>query len=267
MLRRPTSASWLALHLSIATANAWMPAAHQRPAAAIGLLSRRAAACHALVDPLCPSEELCALTSEELFAPSPPDRRTTLGPAARARRFGQRSAVKYRRLMQRRYLLLASVQAAVLRGGADVVGRSLIPAEAYALDVEATNVYVHGAALGFVALFVSGVGCASWQRLLEASAGSETTPEIIVLKCTADYFIWAPIANTLYLVLVPLLMGQTPAAAFQIMLDGFGAVSLLELCIWTPYNLLSFRFLPLELRPPTQSALAALFTIGLSLYC
>ncbi|EOD37051.1 hypothetical protein EMIHUDRAFT_110055 [Emiliania huxleyi CCMP1516] len=147
--------------------------------------------------------------------------------------------------MQRRYLLLASVQAAVLRGGADVVGRSLIPAEAYALDVEATNVY----------------------RLLEASAGSETTPEIIVLKCTADYFIWAPIANTLYLVLVPLLMGQTPAAAFQIMLDGFGAVSLLELCIWTPYNLLSFRFLPLELRPPTQSALAALFTIGLSLYC
>lgn len=167
--------------------------------------------------------------------------------------------------MQTNFLLGSAVAAAALRGGADVVGHLMLPGH-----VEA-QVATHGAAMALAAFVISGYGTATWQRTLEAASEGDShtwgKDQDAVFKATADYIVWAPIANTGYLLAIPLLTGQGVDVAMQTMCAGFVSVSLLELAIIAPYNLCAYRFIPLDMRVPAQSTLAAAFTIGLAWYC
>ena len=86
-------------------------------------------------------------------------------------------------------------------------------------------------------------------------------------KAATDYSVWAPFANTCYLLGVPLLTGHDVAAALQTLQAGFASVMLLELSIFAPYNIFAFRNISLNYRPAVSAALAFLFTVGLAGLC
>ena len=82
-------------------------------------------------------------------------------------------------------------------------------------------------------------------------------------KTFTDYTCWAPLANSAYLLLVPLMTGHGGLAdATSALQQGFLSVMLLEASIFMPYNLLAFNSIPAPLRPPCGSVLSAIFTIG-----
>ena len=82
-------------------------------------------------------------------------------------------------------------------------------------------------------------------------------------KTFTDYTCWAPLANSAYLFLVPLMTSHGGLAdATTALQQGFLSVMLLEASIFMPYNLLAFNSIPAPLRPPCGSVLSAIFTIG-----
>ena len=150
---------------------------------------------------------------------------------------------------------VAALQSGVLRGVADVVAHrdSVDPA--------------HTTAIFLLAFFVSGLGNAMWLRRLETMYGTGTEPATLARKTATDYSVWAPFANSAYLLGVPLLTGHDVAAALSTLQSGFLSVMLMELCIFAPYNLFAFRSISLNLRPAVSAVLAFAFTIGLSSQC
>ena len=111
-------------------------------------------------------------------------------------------------------------------------------------------------------LLISGYGGAVWLRHLETKLGSGTAPADVLRKTLTDYTCWAPCANGLYLLLVPLLTGHSLEASLTALQAGFVSVMLLEASLFMPYNLLAFNSIPAPLRPPAGALLSALFTIG-----
>ena len=121
----------------------------------------------------------------------------------------------------------------------------------------------HAVAMAAIAAGVSGFGGAMWLRKLEGLYGTSTEPGVVARKTATDYVFWAPIANTAYLLGLPLLTGHGAEAALSTWQAGFVSVMLLELSIFMPYNVFAFRMIPLEARPLVQTLLSAAFTIGL----
>ena len=162
---------------------------------------------------------------------------------------------RYAQLAQDYFLPVAALQSGVLRGVADVVAHrdSVDPA--------------HTTAIFLLAFFVSGLGNAMWLRRLETMYGTGTEPATLARKTATDYSVWAPFANSAYLLGVPLLTGHDVAAALSTLQSGFLSVMLMELCIFAPYNLFAFRSISLNLRPAVSAVLAFAFTIGLSSQC
>ena len=227
-------------------------------------------------------------------------------------------ADKYRQLSTDHYLALAATQSALLRGGSDLVAQSLRGTAA--LD------FSHAAAMGTIGLLVSGCLGATWLRTIEGKLGEPgcTKPTTVAKKTLADFCLYAPFANSAYLVLVPLLsavysmiLSSHPAASAMLagisVLDavpgfageaaassacaadagalvapsaascdladvaagsiahwehgGFLGVMQLELIMFAPYNLLSFRLIPSAFRPYTTAAACAAFTVVMSGMC
>jgi len=163
-------------------------------------------------------------------------------------------AVRYARVSRDHFLPLAAAQAGALRGASDLVGQGLQHAPADP---------THAVAMAAIAAGVSGFGGAMWLRKLEGLYGTSTEPGVVARKTATDYVFWAPIANTAYLLGLPLLTGHGAEAALSTWQAGFVSVMLLELSIFMPYNVFAFRMIPLEARPLVQTLLSAAFTIGL----
>lgn len=108
--------------------------------------------------------------------------------------------------LETHYYRTTAIQATVLVGLGDL-GAQLIERRATG-DAYEPQRTLRMAVLG---LFIAGFGTSTWLRLLEAALPGNGTPEIVVEKACLDACIWAPIANTLYLVLTPLLEGDSPA--------------------------------------------------------
>jgi len=175
------------------------------------------------------------------------------------------AASAYERLSKDQYLAVACIQSGILRSSSDMVAQSL--RQVPELD------FAHAAAMGTMGVLFSGLIGASWLRLLESKlVGSGTS----LKKAAADFCLYAPFANSAYLICVPLLtalytggadMSALPATAFGTWEQGIVAVMMLELSLFAPYNVLSFRFIPPQLRPQTTSAMCAGFTVALSGFC
>ena len=187
----------------------------------------------------------------------------------------------YQQLSERHYLPLACVQSGCLRGGSDIVAQML--RESPVLDI------AHAAAMGTTGVIISGLIGASWLRLLESELGSGVEPLDVAKKSLADYCLYAPFANSMYLLLVPALSAIYSSAPDLILCNGeictadllatavgtasaawahgFGPAMTLEAMIFAPYNLMSFRMIPSTLRPQTTAAACAGYTIALSSLC
>ena len=161
-------------------------------------------------------------------------------------------------LMQSQYLLMSSVQAAVLRGPVDLLSQGLrCHGDLSLVSGE------HALALASIAFVISGWGGATWLRTLEGWLPGRSD-ELVLKKTAADYTMWAPFANSCYLLLMPLLLGQGVEAAASTWQAGFGTAMGMEMAIFMPFNLFAFKLIPPHLRPPVGYLLSGVFTLGLS---
>lgn len=168
-----------------------------------------------------------------------------------------------------RYLVRAAMFSCLLRGGSDLAANMMMKGDAD---------FSHVAAMGTVGLVFSGLVGASWLASLEQRLGSGTNHKDIVSKAAADYILYAPVANSVYLFLVPLLsavfahhaqvdLGALALHSANTWKEGFGSAMQLEAELFVPYNLVAFRLVPPALRPQTQACMCAAFTFGMSGLC
>eukprot|EP00966_Prymnesium_polylepis_P249994 5778999-Prymnesium_polylepis.1 len=129
---------------------------------------------------------------------------------------------------------------------------------------------------------IGGLGDAMWLRYLEEpglfepilrafdlfGAGHGVALDadslLVVIKTALDAFVWAPIANSLYLVLTPLSEGMDLTSVIDTLGENFLPVMQSEWSVFLPYNLLAFAFLPPFIRPFTTGFVSMLFSTYLS---
>ncbi len=118
--------------------------------------------------------------------------------------------------------------------------------------------------MGTLGLFIAGVGTARWLQFLEQNVPANGSAQAVMEKACLDATIWAPIANTLYLVLTPLLEGVKPEAVASDVKAKFVPVMRAEVMTYFPYNLISFSLIPPLLRPFTTGFVSMCFAIYIS---
>ena len=189
-------------------------------------------------------------------------------------------ASSYLNAMQDHYYPTTCLQALVLVSIGDVLAQYIEPSRAnsttYSLDWRRTL------RTGMLGIVIGGLGDAMWLRYLEEPGLSDPIlravdsysmvheftldPDslLVVLKAFLDAFVWAPIANTLYLVLTPLSEGVDLASVSESLSENFLPVMQSELSVCLPYNLLAFAFLPPFLRPFATGLFSMFFSTYLS---
>jgi len=168
----------------------------------------------------------------------------------------------------RNYLARSALCSCLLRGGSDILSQALGRGE---LDL------THAAAMGTVGLLFSGIIGAAWLALLESRLGSGTESRDIVRKAAVDYCFFAPLANSIYLLFVPMLCALSEPGTFDMTSSlchsasmwqaNFGSAMQLEAEIFVPFNLVAFRLIPPPLRPQAQACMCCAYTLGLSSLC
>jgi len=195
------------------------------------------------------------------------------------------------------YLARAAATSCVLRAGSDVVGQFMHLSATTRSEIHLPHV----AAMGTVGLLMSGVVGSTWLAIVEqhlsdspsrtgSSSGelvgtsSGSSPQATAArKAAADFLIYAPLANSAYLLAVPFLttiyahlaqdfastvdLTGTLAHSLQNLHERFGSAMRLELSMFVPFNLFSFCVIPAELRPQAAALMSAGFTVCLSTMC
>jgi len=172
-------------------------------------------------------------------------------------------SANYMHLLQTHYLETTAVQAFCLVGLGDLLAQVIerqSSSQGGKLDELDTVRTLRMAMLG---LFIGGLGTATWLRYLEAQFPGNNM-QLIVEKACLDATIWAPIANTLYLVLTPLLEGESPEYVKERLEEQFAGVMTTELCTFLPYNLISFSLIPPLVRPFTTGFISMCFAVYIS---
>jgi len=90
------------------------------------------------------------------------------------------------------------------------------------------------------------------------------SPGLVVEKATLDACIWAPIANTGYLLLTPISEGHRPTVALERVRERFVPVMRTELATFLPYNLISFSMVPPLMRPFMTGFISMCFAVYIS---
>ena len=157
------------------------------------------------------------------------------------------------------YVLMAAAQSCALGAAADAVSQKMLW---HHVDVS------HVGAMALLAACLSGGLNAVWLRQLEKRCPGQDTRAVLT-KTVADYCIAGVIANSLYLIFVPLLTAAFAGDSTGALLDGwtpegFRAVMMLEACTFMPYNLCAFKLVPPHMRPLAAAAVSATCTIVLS---
>lgn len=169
------------------------------------------------------------------------------------------------------YFTQAAAVSCVLRASSDLVGQTLSLGEAN---------LAHVAAMGTVGLLFSGFIGAAWLATLERALGdgSEAAGATTVRKAAADYLIYAPLANSAYLLAVPFLtalysqcadldLASTAMHSLDTWHSSIVSAMQLEAAMFLPFNLLSFRVIPADFRPQASALMSAGFTVCLSTMC
>ena len=169
-------------------------------------------------------------------------------------RAGRRAAISWERTTRDNYLAVSALQGGVVRAAAD--GATQVWAHGVVSDP------AHVAAIGSLGFVVSGLAGACWLRLLERIGPCGTEPADCVKKAGMDYTMWAPLANSAYLLGVPLLTAVYSGGTADLGLalstweSGFLAVMAMELAIFAPYNVCAFKMIPPNFRPQTAAVLS-----------
>ena len=169
----------------------------------------------------------------------------------------------YRSMSETHYLATACVQGCLLRITANYAAQLLLVARGLQSCVGLATLLTM-AALGAT---VSGCTNAGWSRWLDNAVGHAHGARDVVKKALIDFVLWAPVCNSSYLLLCPMMNGAGLAAALQNVSERFLSVMALEAAVFTPYHIAAFSSIPQEVRPLCHSAVAAIFTVGLSLMC
>jgi len=217
--------------------------------------------CDAHDHPRSPSLVAAAVASPAAFARRHPG----LVSPSRKRQTGS-IASDYRSWAQENYLLAAAVQAGVLRSVANLVAQLVMVSNNCEEEVRLSTVL----SMGALGASVSGLGGASWQRMLERRLGRSVGrghARHVAMQAAVNLLFWAPLANTVYILGLSMLRGECLASAWEGLTRRFASVMLLELSLFVPYSALAFRTLPLEYRPLASSCVGAAFTVGLSMVC
>jgi protein Mpv17 len=186
-------------------------------------------------------------------------------------------ASAYLNALNDHYLPTTCLQAGVLGSIGDVLAQALDKNDTiYSLD------WQRSLRTGMLGGIIGGVGDAMWLRYLEEpglfdpiirafdlfGAGHgvalDTDSLLVVIKTTLDAFVWAPIANSLYLVLTPLSEGMDLTSVIDSLDENFVPVMQSEWSVFLPYNLLAFTFFPPFIRPFTTGFVSMLFSTYLS---
>ena len=91
--------------------------------------------------------------------------------------------------------------------------------------------------MGFLGLVIGGLGTSHWLQYLEEQLPGHDHWQTIVQKAMLDGCIWAPIANTAYLIFTPLLEGEDLDFVKEKLANRFVPVMIAELSTFLPYNL------------------------------
>ncbi len=113
-------------------------------------------------------------------------------------------------------------------------------------------------------LFIAGFGTSTWLQHLEGALPGHATVGRVLEKASLDACLWAPLANTAYLILVPLLEGKSPAEVQTMLNQRFIPVMQTELSTFFPYNLISFSLINPLYRPFTTGFVSMCFAIYMS---
>jgi len=186
-------------------------------------------------------------------------------------------ASSYLNALSDHYYLTTCLQAGVLGSIGDVLAQALDKdGPAYSFDWQRN---LRTATLG---VGIGGLGDAMWLRYIDEpglfapilhafdlfGAGHGVALDddslLVVIKTTLDAFVWAPIANSLYLVLTPLSEGVDPMSVLDSLEENFLPVMQSEWSVFLPYNLVAFAFLPSFIRPFTTGFVSMLFSTYLS---
>ena len=134
---------------------------------------------------------------------------------------------------------------------------------------------------GMLGIVIGGLGDAMWLRCLEepglfdpilcafnrmSADGGHVDADllVVVLKASLDAFIWAPVANALYLVLTPLSEGMSLGSVYESLSNNFLPVMQSELSVALPYNLVAFALIPAFMRPFATGLFSMFFSTYLS---
>lgn len=119
--------------------------------------------------------------------------------------------------------------------------------------------------MALLGLLIGGVGTSHWLAFLEAQLPGHGSAAVVVEKALLDACVWAPVANTAYLVLTPVLEGQGLAEVQALLSNQFAPVMRTELMTFFPYNLVSFSVIPPLFRPFTTGFVSMCFALYISI--
>ena len=184
----------------------------------------------------------------------------------------------YQNALSTHYYETTCLQAGVLGSIGDVLAQALERPAATETKKACSLDWQRTLRTGMLGVVIGGLGDAMWLRYLEepglfepilrAFDGHGVTLDadslLVVIKTTLDAFVWAPIANSLYLVLTPLSEGTDLAGIVHSLDDNFLPVMQSEWSVFLPYNLVAFAFLPPFIRPFTTGLVSMFFSTYLS---
>ena len=172
-----------------------------------------------------------------------------------------RVATVYRQLSTDFHIEVASAQAGLLGASSDSICQVM-----HGLPLDASHV----ASMGVLAAALSGAWNAKWLETLE-NAVPGSSDRAVLTKTVADYCIAGVLANSAYLVAVPIVTALFAGAPLPEALalngwtvEGFRYVMLVELCTFAPYNLCAFKLVPPRLRPLSAATVSASCAIAMS---
>lgn len=148
--------------------------------------------------------------------------------------------------------------------------------------------------MGMLGTLVGGLGTATWLRWLEGhiqtvgdlpvwlyepvlrqlqlyapdhGVGLDSVADdlLVLVKAVLDSCVWAPIENTLFLALTPLLEGASFDEMSGLVNENFFSVMQTELGAFFPYNLVAFSLVPPLLRPFSTGLASMCFSVYISL--
>jgi len=197
----------------------------------------------------------------------------------------------YLTALHEHYYLTAGLQAFPLVSTGDLVAQMIerkdTPDDAEKLPLNLGRTLQ----MGMLGTLIGGFGTATWLRWLESHVTVADVPQwirgvlatiapeqlgqlnsisatddlLVLVKATLDSCVWAPIENTLFLVLTPLLEGASFEEVSSLLNDNFLPVMQTELGAFFPYNLLAFSLIPPLLRPFSTGLASMCFSVYISL--